>query len=188
MLTWRSERGDTLIEVMLATVILAVVTVGTFGIMNRGIAMSQEVLERTEVRARLNEQLELATYFRDQYADARRTDVPLTAYPASVGNSIINRSMNSALVTGTAPSACAPNSGAFSLQRDATTNQYRLVDYPVAVTPPTTPTPGSGLWLEVAQSPGSAPVPYIDIYAKACWQTIGGNTGTQSSVMRLYVP
>lgn len=183
MLTFRSERGDTLIEVLLATVVLSIVTVSTFTIMNKGIALSQEVLERTEARARLSEQLELATYFRDRYNEQLLAGQPTTQYPASVWAGL--KSRNTGAASGTAPTKCSHNQG-FTFQLNGA-GQYEVADYNAASsTAAVKPVAGSGLWLEMARSPGGIDPPYVDIFAKSCWNALGGNVGTVSSAVRLY--
>ena len=59
MLQLDRERGDTIIEVILACSILALITVAGFSIMQRASASAYDALERSQVRLELNRQNEL---------------------------------------------------------------------------------------------------------------------------------
>lgn len=182
MLGFGRQRGDTLVEVMLATVVLSVVVVGAFSLMNKGIATSYGVLERTEVRSHLTRQIELVTYFRDRYAQTIREGAPTTEYPASVWSAIIAKS--SAAASSTDPNQCVANDG-FYLANDGAGTEYSVRDY-THVTPSGIPAAGSGVWLEATRSDASVAVPYVDVYVKACWDAVEGGGGTMSSTVRLY--
>jgi len=64
----RNQRGDTLVEVLMAIVVLAMVIVGAITVMSRGLKASQLAVERTQVRLEVNSQLEMLRYLRDGYA------------------------------------------------------------------------------------------------------------------------
>lgn len=189
MLRGSRERGDTLVEVLLAVVILSTVTVGAFTIMNRGVALSYGVLERTETRARVAQQLEILTYIRDIHAAEASAGRPLTGYPYALWTDIrTNRAMRPS-GTPTAVNGCTPSPNSFYVDQytDASNvTRYRLVNY-TNQPPETTPRPGRGLWVEAVLSPDPIAVKYIDFYAKACWSSVsGGPRETISSAMRLY--
>ena len=65
-----SQRGDTLIEVMFAFAIFALVAVGSLTIMNQGIAAAQRSLEITLVRAQMDAQAEAIRYIHQAYVAA----------------------------------------------------------------------------------------------------------------------
>lgn len=188
MLRHSLQRGDTLIEVMLAVVILSAVTLGGFSIMNKGLGVSYGVLERTETRAQVSQQLELLTYIRDQYAQSIASGSGASAYPATLWTDIRNnRASNLAAANSTAPTSCTPSTiaQAFYITQNPDTT-YKLTTY-VPSTPATIPTPGNGLWIEAVPSPGTVTIGYIDFYVKACWDAVvGGQKETISSTVRLY--
>lgn len=55
----KNQRGDTLIEVLLAITIFSAAAVGAIYIMNRGISTEMQALELTQVRNQINNQAEL---------------------------------------------------------------------------------------------------------------------------------
>src|SRR5262245_19058364 len=62
-----SQRGDTLVEVLMAIVIISVVIVGAMTMMSRGLAAAQIALEHSQVRLVINSQIEMLRYARDSY-------------------------------------------------------------------------------------------------------------------------
>ena len=192
MLRNDAQRGDTLIEVLLAIAVLSVVTIGTFSLMNKGISESQNALERTQVRTYMNAQTELLTYLRDQHAAAVAAGTSTTVYPVNLWTDIATRA---AANVSTAPSAydnCSTvMANSFSLSPTATST-YAVNSFTAAnLATATLATPGSGLWIEPKASPVSlnpAYQKYIDFYVKACWTPISSSTKqNMSSVVRLYV-
>lgn len=182
------QRGDTLIEVMIAIAILSAVTLGGFSIMNKGLGISYGVLERTETRAQVSQQLELLSYIRDQYAQSIASGNGAANYPATLWTDIRNnRGSDPTAANSTAPDACTPSTlakGFFIEQNPDTT--YKLTTYTPS-NPATIPTPGNGLWIEAVPSPSGVSITYIDFYVKACWDAVvGGQKETISSTVRLY--
>lgn len=70
----KEQRGDTLIEVMFAFAIFALVAVGSLTIMNQGIATAQRSLEITLVRAQMDAQAEAIRYIHQAYVAAYQKD------------------------------------------------------------------------------------------------------------------
>lgn len=54
-----SERGDTLVEVLLATVVLSIVLAGSFSLSTRALRLNQTATERTDVVNKMREQTEM---------------------------------------------------------------------------------------------------------------------------------
>src|SRR6476469_6227380 len=61
-----NQRGDTLIEVILALAILSMVLFASFNLVNTGFQVSQVSKERSQVDALMQEQAEALRSFRDQ--------------------------------------------------------------------------------------------------------------------------
>lgn len=59
------KKGDTLVEVLLATVILSLVMAGAFTISNRATQIGQNSLERSQVSNNIQEQIEIIRAMRD---------------------------------------------------------------------------------------------------------------------------
>lgn len=180
-----SERGDTLIEVLLAMAILSAVIVGALVMMGRGQALGQDSLERSQVTAFMTDQSEILQYIRDGY-DLAATD---TEYPAKLWGPILAR-------LGTAnPDGCSSNGKGFYFKKDysATNNEVTLEPFDASTINEgsanfvsTYAQPGDGLWIEAEKATSSN---YIDFYIKACWRTVSGDIKQEAiTIERLYVP
>lgn len=178
------ESGDTLVEVLIATTFLAAAVVGGLGIMNFGFGVILNSIERTQVQAGINSQLSLIQYARDAYARADRNGT--TGAPKIWAD----------IVAGATSTYSKDVCGGIGVpSTDASRNPFYIPEDGSVYTPltlpqtavTTTPTAGTGLWVEAVQ-----PTPttnYIDFYVKACWQPTAGTTNQESrSAMRLYVP
>ena len=178
----RNECGDTLIEVLVAMGILAIVVVGIFSAMNKAIQLSYGALERSVVRSEINRQIEVMYFLRDDYFDKLindPSDAASTAWHTVVKNN-----------TSDLPdvASCTPTSGAYTVSKVA--NTWRLESYPAMpggdATANGLPSPGEGIWIESKYSSGSG-VPYTDVNIKACWQASNGTDIERlSTVMRFY--
>lgn len=175
-----SEQGDTLVEVLVALSVLAIVVVGAFSLMNKGVAQMYDSMERAEVRQLLNKQIELLNYARDQYF--QKDDAT-----ADVNAVMLWQSMESAASAATIPALdnCTDTSGGFSIQGSAQTNVQFVSGVAHAVASGF-PAPDNGIWIQKISTPG-APVPYVDFYVRACWmQGSSPVMQVESSVVRLY--
>lgn len=183
-----NQRGDTLVEVLVAIAVMTTVTVGVLGILNRGVGEAQNASERVAVRALASEQTELLNYFRDNYVQTVASGGDRSAYPASVWGVIRNR----ADASSTLPSLteCQPSSQAFYFERNTTTNQYEVKGFNGSRVASATPSINNGSWIDVVKPDiSSIPnnVPYIDFVVKACWRPISGEVDQNlSSAVRLY--
>ncbi len=63
----RTKRGDTLIEVMLATAIFSLIAVVSVGMMNSGLVTGERSLERVTARSELNAQAEALRFIHSSY-------------------------------------------------------------------------------------------------------------------------
>lgn len=179
------ESGDTLIEVLIATAILATAVVGGLGIMNFGFGVILNSIERTQVQAAVNSQLSLIQYTRDAYVRADR-DGTQPGAPA-VWQSIMNGA-TSAYSADVCTATGGPNTTAsrnpFYITVDSTTTTY---NGGVPASAASVPVAGTGLWVEAVRPDPTTN--YIDFYVKACWQPAVGSVNQESrSTMRLYVP
>ncbi len=180
------QRGDTLVEVLIAMAVLAIVTVGSFSLMNKGVAMMYESMERSEARLLIDRQIESLTFARDQYLLGQIPGANLSG--ASLVAATAWQAIKSASPVTASPAAgnCSDTSNAFSLQRDAS-NNLKLVSGVTNAIAAGFPSPGDGIWIQKINSPVSAKIPYIDFYVRACWpQSTSSVTQVESSVVRLY--
>ncbi len=171
------ERGDTLVEVIVAFAVFALVSVGAIVVMNRGIAMTERSLEVTLVREQIDAQAEILRYARDTQSPAW-TDIrnnlaanpgercpdtpPSRAFIANVdgAGTVVRKSLDTA-----------------SFQKPATYSKFTLGADPRAY----------GLWvMPVDASAGSSQKAY-DMYIYACWYAPGDSEPTTlGTIVRLY--
>lgn len=163
--SFRGDKGDSLLEVILAISVLSVVAVGSMAVMNRGNALAQVALGRTETRASINTQSQLL-----QYA---RTDPTLWANVKNVSYS------DTANATNYTPRSANGSSAARSFYLD---NDGNVVAN--AMSQSILPFGSGQLWIDGVCPPASWPN-YCDFYIKANWSAAGtANKGV--TIVRLY--
>ena len=174
------QRGDTLIEVMLAITIVAIVVVSINGIMNRGLSLLQLSVERSQVRASMQGQIDALRYMRD---------VRVAGGPAADWQNIITNKLN----TGSPQSIseqpnCGPKSGSvqtFYINESSTAiENYNSSNKP---TSPPIASPGKWMWIEAYKVEGHSSVNAIDFAVRACWEPpTGGSMQHETTIGRLY--
>lgn len=190
----RRESGDTLIEVLLATAILAFIIAGTSLIMNTGLSKAQLSLERTQVQASIEGQASILRALREAAIKGKSNEAEdlwkrVGGFSTSSISSVAQRSV------------CTP--GGFNGTRfvfDNTGDSVSSWLNPVELSPITNPDetvptnssflpqPGDGLWIEAYKPPtSSSSLPYYDFYIKACWDAAGSHPRQElKTVVRLY--
>jgi prepilin-type N-terminal cleavage/methylation domain-containing protein len=172
----RRERGDTLVEVLLALAIVSAVAVGAVALMTRAMNTALGAMERSQVRSGLVEQAELLQYIRDSYARADNKN----QYPASLWTAIKAKNVSSPQ-----SEPCNPGPRPFFINND-NLSAVSLANYEFSGQPATYAKPGEGIWVE-AQFVESSSVNYVDFYIKACWSPVGSGAQQQAAtVVRLY--
>lgn len=182
-ITAHRERGDTLIEVIFSTAVLALVIVLAISIMNSGTGQAERAVEGTFVRQQIDTQTEMLRYLRDSYLDKT-----LGASPNAWDTIKDLRSSSvPAFSTLAGDATCKPADGekAFYLATEGGSVVVKDNGGDFA-TPTTYAAAGQGLWIEATPSSG---VNYIDFYIYACWNAAtGGGNSTTGTIVRLYVP
>ncbi|RWZ79527.1 MAG: type II secretion system protein [Candidatus Chaera renei] len=180
----KGQRGDTLVEVLLAVGILSVVIVSATIMMNRGLQSAQAALEHSQVRAWVTAQAELLQYARDSYVAAPPSS--RGGYPASLWPQILSY-QNSA-----GGDNCQPGGNPFYLTFDPAAPSDQQVQVkafnPVTGSKPVSiASPGDGLWIE-AVAGTSTSIGYTDFFIRACWSPVSSSGPMQESktVVRLY--
>lgn len=178
-----AERGDTLVEVLMAIVILSMVIVGAIAIMSRGLQSAQTAVEHTQVRFGINEQTELLRYLRDGYLQDRTSAAGL-AWAQLFGPVAYADANVSRLDT-----ACQVTSGKRGFYLENTGGVVVIKAFSATSKPDTSAIAGKGLWVEATLSPASISPAYIDFQIRACWLA-SGNSAQQETVtgVRLYDP
>ncbi len=182
-----NERGDTIIEVILASSILALVTVSSFAIMERASASAYDALERSEVRLSINGQVELLNYFRENYIKSKASGISISASGTKPADMWLKVSEDTTNSTPPTLDTCSAPSDSFYLDRNGTTN-YQMVASP-SVASTGLPVPGKGLWIKKITPSGQSPKRYYhEFYVIACWPTTAGGEQRMSSIVRLHDP
>lgn len=203
----RGEIGDTLIEVMFAVAVFAMVAVGCISIMNQGVATAQRSLEVTLVRQQIDAQAETLRYIHDAYVAQYQAGVtPAAGSPAALWPEIVtNYNEPTATAFGTSGNACAPLTASLTYKPFALDTNHLKIVSPTTTAPPDSSLPpyaqvaygsdGSyiqayGLWVEaVPSSDPSSLTAFVDFHIRACWAGPGSNAPvTLGTIVRLYVP
>ena len=178
------QRGDTLIEVMMAVVILSVVIVGAITMMSRGLTAAQVAVEHTQVRLEINAQTEMLRFLRDGYLqDPKGTS----------GLEWVKLFDPAALYADSVPSSYGGTCGVTGSKRPFYLVQggsaVQITAFDAAIKPVTSALPGQGLWIEATRSPSGISPAYVDFQLRACWAGIGSSAQQQTvTAVRLYDP
>lgn len=210
----RSQRGDTLIEVLFAVSVFSLVAVSALTIMNQGTAISQRALETTLVRQEMSAQAETLRFLHDSYIAAYQPgqtyDGTPPTTPAEEWQAMLQKIENNPITTASdfdVQDAC-PTAPSHSFIMDS--RNARFVDLPSKMTAAETFAQltyttsagvqvldqAQGIWIEAIRSATNTGdsnyqlhIGYIDFHIRACWigpgQTMPIILGT---IVRLYEP
>lgn len=203
------ERGDTLIEVMFAFAIFALVAVGSLTIMNQGIATAQRSLEITLVRAQMDAQAEAIRYIHQAYVAAYQKDGPaptgIAAEWAKMTSKTTGKGVDAASTFGQVNGpVCITTmpTGAFVLNA----RTAKVWDgTPAASAPDGASLPpfsqivynadssinqAYGIWIEAVPSSVDANgTGFVDFHIRSCWSGAGSSAPvTLGTIVRLYEP
>lgn len=188
MLNRSRQRGDTIIEVMLAFAIFALVAVSTTVLMNRSLAIGQRSLEVTLVRQQIDAQAELLRYARDNRTaawDDIRSNLASAGDTAGFTDCPSAPPSNSFVMNLTPP---AGPTGASQVTRVNLSGVFDSASYHSRVNLGATPS-AEGLWITAVpvQSGGGGPTNAYDMYIRSCWDSVGSSVPqTISTIVRLY--
>lgn len=177
------QRGDTMVEVMVAFAIFAMAAVSAIAIMNRGIAMTQRSLEITLVREQIDSQADLLRYARDNNL--------------SIWNDIASSSVSPTLAVTTPRTDCPasaadmppgsfyiyPNQSALErvVLRSSSGNVYQPAETYARVA--NDARVSHGMWVQPVRVDSTT----YDMYINACWDTVASDTPiTLRTIVRLY--
>jgi prepilin-type N-terminal cleavage/methylation domain-containing protein len=179
-----NQRGDTLVEVLMAIVVLSMVIVGAITLMTRGLKASQMAVEHTQVRLQVNGQEEMLRYLRDSYLSDPNSTAGQTWTGLFLGSPLY-ASTTASNYDDTACNVTSGKAGFYLTQSGGvvSVNQFDSSNQPASYA-----LPGQGLWIEATRSVGISPA-YVDVMFRACWSGIGDSADQQSvTVIRLYDP
>ena len=167
----KDNRGDTLVEVMLATAVLSLVLAGAFSITNKATRVNQSANERTQVSNLMQREAELLRASKD--ADS-------AVFWAAINTGRLTSTEN------TSPCDISSGNGnpsdeAFYTEDNLTISDITLasgnqmLDYE--------PNDLFDVWVEAVNGPAGT---YTDFFIYGCWEGIGGEVAQSSGlVMRL---
>ncbi len=202
------DRGDTIIEVLFAVAVFAMVAVGSLSIMNQGTATAQRSLEITLVRQQVDAQVEAIRYIHHAYVAAYQNGgtptgtaaewVKMTSKTTGKGANVASDftaigqtcptavpgerpfilNARRAIVWTSTPSMSAPTGGSLPPFSQ------------VAYNPDASIMSAYGVWVEAVPSTNATGGPgFVDFHIRACWEAAGSSTpATIGTIVRLYEP
>ena len=190
----RTQRGDTIIEVMFAFVIFSLVVVSAFSIMNKGVATAQRSLEVTLVRQQIDGQVAMVQHIQQTspalWSQIKTLVVDTTGTFGSEtqcpdAKDILN---DSDFYIATTADGLSPKVVHIQSDQDykkATT--YSLVDVFGRTTAVHTPV-AYGLYMRIVKSDGWSDTNHsYDLNVRACWDSVGiGVPVTIGTVVRMF--
>lgn len=172
----KKQRGDTIVEVMVAFAVFTLVAVGAVTVMNRGVALAQRSLEITLVRQQIDGQAELLRFARDTESVAWSN---IKARTATSGGDSCYLDNN------------LPGQAFYMNIRDDKTVEYRSDIASKPLTPASVESrvnfgmspQAEGLWVMPVRVSQNA----YDMYIRACWYSPGADQPvTLGTIVRLY--
>jgi len=201
----KSQRGDTLIEVLVAIAVLGALIAVAYAVMNRGFASTQNSLDRTSTQALINGQASMlrAAHARAANGDSTSWDAIVALVPTGVSSytspSSDPTANGKAVIDGCTSSFSNFDQWNFYFDVNRTDGidpmLPKKIDYgatPDLARKGTTPKLGDGIWVEGhGYKPGVNEDLYV-FYIKSCWMptySAGNNVSSQAkTVVRLYAP
>lgn len=194
------QRGDTIIEVLLAITIFSMLSIGSMTIMNQGTNAAQRSLEITQVRQQIDAQAEALRAAQQAYTvSTNPTDPSLT------WNQITATTPTSDFESSDSPSGCPEVkaddiSGAFIMDtRNATRAPDTPTDWFASIAAADAPTfakvdysgglKAHGIWIERTFEEGGPLPDAYNFNIRSCWFSAGLSVPIQiDTLVRLYEP
>jgi type II secretory pathway pseudopilin PulG len=208
-LSLRQQRGDTIIEVLFAVTVFAMVAVGGLAIMNQGISTAQRSLEITLVRQQIDAQAEAIRYIHQAYVATFQKDGPAPAGAAAqwveMTSKTAGKGVNQPSEFGQTTTNGCPDIGL--LERPFILNA-RTATIAGSIPATSPPSDGSlppfaqviynadssinqayGIWVEAVPSVVTGGPGFVDFHIRACWNGPGSSAPmTLGTIVRLYEP
>jgi len=191
------ERGDTIIEVIIAITIFSLVAVGSFTIMNQGIAASERALEITLVRQQINAQAEALRFMHSSRASTApsanvvNTWRRLTTEFRQSSASPYGTTSNECTISGSRPFVLnARTAQIWSGSLTASASSASVPPYSqVIYNTDSSISAAYGIWIESVPSGAPVAKPFVDFHIRACWAASGSlRPMTIGTIVRLYDP
>ena len=204
-----SEAGDTIVEVLFAVAVFAMVAVGSMSIMNQGTATAERSLEVTLVRQQIDAQAEAIRYIHEAYVAAFQNNGAAPTGTAAewikmtdktTGKGADGASAFGQTANGLCPTT-VPGQRPFVLNaRTATVSgAVPIMTAPTGSSLPPFPQviynsdssikQAYGLWVEAVPSTTANGPGFVDFHIRACWDSPGSSAPvTLGTIVRLYEP
>lgn len=203
------EAGDTIIEVLFAVTVFAMVAVGGLSIMNQGTATAQRSLEITLVREQMSAQAEAIRFIHQAYVTAYQKN---GAAPSGVAaewpkmtNKATGKGANSVSEFGQTEGALCPSTVPgekpfiLNARRAGIASSTPVMSAPDGSSLPpfaqviynddSTISNAYGLWIEALPSTANDGPGFVDFHIRACWNSSGSPAPvTLGTIVRLYEP
>lgn len=180
-----NRSGDTLVEVLLSTVILSLIMASAFTLSNRATQVGQNSLERSQVSNNLQEQIEIIRAMRDGDHDSWQAivDRAISGDPDYTACEPTGSSAHSFFISFDEGNFPVPDDGEerFNLAHEDAIQDFQLTgnEFP------------SGnvldskddffaIWVEPYRESGSN---LIELHARACWEQLGGSFDGQANTI-----
>ena len=203
------QQGDTIIEVLFAVAVFAMVAVGSMTIMNQGTATAQRSLEITLVRQQIDAQAEAIRYIHKAYVAAYQSGGGALTGTAAEWTKMTSRTTghgtDGASEFGQVNGETCPT--AVPGQRPFILNAHTARVWPAAPSmeapadaslPPfaqvvynedSSVNQAYGMWIEAVPSTATNGPGFVDFHIRACWSAPGTDTPmTLGTIVRLYEP
>lgn len=203
----RRQTGDTLIEVLFAVSVFALVVVGALSLMNQGTATSTRSLQITLVRQEIDNEAEtlrflssayVASYYRGYNPSTTdATTSPAEEYFKTLADIRAQGATSVSPFGGTGTTCPTPPAGSFVFNSKLATYQpydaSRIAPADtfsqIVYATDDTITTAQGLWIEAVRSTPTSGASYVDYHIRACWFPPGtGQPMNLGTIVRLYEP
>lgn len=196
----QNERGDTIIEVLFAVAVFAMVAVGAMTIMNQGTAMAQRSLEVTLVRQQIDAQAEAIRYIHQAYVASYPATPTGTAaeWTQMKAKGVPQASQFGQTSGSSCPSTLPPNAYIMNAHTAVMSTTPPAMQPPAGISlPPFAQVQYTGnvfvrsygIWVEAVPSNTTNGTAFIDFHIRACWESPGSTAPvTLGTIVRLYEP
>lgn len=203
------ERGDTIVEVLFAVAVFAMVAVGSLAIMNQGTATAERSLEITLVRQQIDAQAEAIRYIHKAYVASFQNNGSAPTGTAAewvkMTSKTAGKGADGASAFGQTAGALCPSTvpGQRPFVLNARTAKIATA-VPVMTAPAGTSLPpfsqviynsdssinqAYGIWVEAVPSTAGNGPGFVDFHIRACWDSPGRSAPmTLGTIVRLYEP
>ncbi len=189
--SYRTSKGDTIVEVLFAVAIFSAIAIASLSVMNRSIGLAQRSLEVSLVRQEMDTQAQILRFAHEAYISGDRSGPGAVWENVKKEENVIlstQLASLSSLITTCAP----PTQKAFvidpvtvSLKTNSTGGQF--IAAPVYSRIKTSGSfKAEGIWVQQLKG-SSGGEAFRDFHIRACWHAPGGNTPvTLGTIVRLH--